>query len=117
MSFLAKRSGGRITECDEGKRSERILMSNWIDFQLDVLAGSPAEINVIEAGLQEPCGGLLTWVAGRWNDTPDAIAADLKALVCFKPTENLERTNRGRRFTNLFKSYSWGIVMSHICFV
>lgn len=92
-------------------------MSTWIDFRVDVLAGSPAEINAIEAELQEPCADLLTWVASRRNETPDAIAADLKTLVCFQPTENLGRTSRARGFTNLFKSYSWGIVMSHISFV
>jgi hypothetical protein len=88
---------------------------------LDVLATSPDEINKIEAALQEPCEELLVWVAKKWGKDPKEIAADVKALVTFKPTRNLgyvhPSVNKARRFQNLFKDRSWGVVWSHVDFV
>ena len=85
-------------------------MSNWIDMTLDVLAASPDEINRIEAALQEPCEELCAWVAKRWEADPKEIAAEVKALVTFKPTRNLgyvhPSVNKARRFYNLFKDRS-----------
>jgi hypothetical protein len=40
-------------------------MSNWIDYKLDVLAGSPAEINQIAERLNQPSLELANWIAQR----------------------------------------------------
>jgi hypothetical protein len=40
-------------------------MSNWIDHKLDVLAGSPAEINQIAERLNQPSLELANWIAQR----------------------------------------------------
>ena len=96
-------------------------MSNLIDARLDVLASSPVEINQIETALQQPCEELLAWVAKKWGEDPKEIAADVKALVTFKPSRNLgyvhPAVNKARRFYNLFKDRSWGVVWSHVDFV
>jgi hypothetical protein len=96
-------------------------MSNWVDFDLDVLAGNPTEINQIEAALQEPCDELLCWFAGRVNKNPEEVAADAKEIVSLKPDSNLgyidASVNKARRFRNFFKDRGWGIVMSHIVLV
>lgn len=96
-------------------------MSNWVGFRLDVLAGSPAEINQIEAALQEPCDELFCWFAGHVNKRPEEVAADVKEIVSFKPDSNLgyidPSVNKARRFKNSFKDRFSGTVMSHIDFV
>ena len=96
-------------------------MSNRIDVTLDALASSPEEINKIETALQEPCEELLAWVAKRWDADPKEIAADVKALVTFKPSSNLgyvqPSVNKARRFRNSFKDRGWGVVWSHVDFV
>ena len=96
-------------------------MSNWIDLRVDVLASCPDEINRIEAALQEPCEELLAWVAKKWGEDPKEIAADLKALVTFKPTRNLVYTqpsvNQARQFEISFNERYTGIIWSHVYFV
>ena len=93
-------------------------MSNWKHVTLDVLASSPEEINKIETALQQPCEELLAWVAKRWGKGPKEVAADVKALVTFKPTRNLLYTepsiDKDRRFTNSFRHRFTGIVWSHV---
>ncbi len=96
-------------------------MSNWIDCDLDVLAGSPAEITQIEAALQEPRDELLYWFAGLVDKRQEEIAADVKGLVSFKPDRKLgyiaPSVNKTRRFKNLFKDRGWGTVISHVVLV
>jgi len=93
-------------------------MSNWIDYDLDVLAGSPAEINQIAERLTQPSTELVAWAAGRCGDPPSEVAANLKELVGFKATRNLgyvdASVNQARRFSLSFKSRSYGIVNSHL---
>jgi hypothetical protein len=89
-------------------------MSNWIDVTLDVLATSPDEINKIEVALQKPCEKLLKWVAQRWEDNPNEIAADVKELVSFDPKSNLGSASKARRFENSFKDRYSGVVWSHV---
>jgi hypothetical protein len=93
-------------------------MSNWVVFKLDVLAGNPAEINQIEAALQDPCDKLIRCAADRTDEPWDEIAATVKKLVSFKPDRNLgyvdPSVNKARRFKNSFKDRCWGIVMGHI---
>jgi hypothetical protein len=97
-------------------------MSNWIGFDLDVLAGSLAEINQIEAALQEPCDELICWFAGLADRREQEVVADVKELVSFKPDRNLGHidpsVNKARRFKNFSKDpYWWGTVMNHIVLV
>ena len=96
-------------------------MSNWIDCDLDVLAGSPAEITQIEAALQEPCDEVVCWFAGLVGKRPEEVSADVKGLVSFKADRNLgyihPRVNEARRVKNSFKDRHWGTVMSHILLV
>ena len=98
---------------------EDIILSNWIDFYLDVLATSPSEIQRIEKALQQPSNELLAWEAERWNQRVEEIAADVKNLVTFKPVKNLvcadPKVNKARRFSNAFKDRFWGLVIGHVC--
>jgi hypothetical protein len=92
-------------------------MANIIDYRLDVLAGSPEEINSIAARLKEPSSKLVEWVAGRFNEQPSEAAEHVRMLVSFEPVVNLfamdENVNKARRFNNSFKSWT-GIVNSHV---
>jgi hypothetical protein len=93
-------------------------MSNWIDYELDVLAGSPAEINQIAERLKQPSTELVTWAVGKFGEPPSEVADNLKKLVEFKATRNLgyvdASVNEARRFSLSFKSRSYGIVNSHL---
>jgi len=93
-------------------------MSNWIDYELDVLAGSPAEINRIAGRLKQPSAELLTWAAEKFGQPSSEVAEGLKELFEFVATRNLgyvdASVNQARRFTLAFKSRSYGIVNSHL---
>jgi hypothetical protein len=92
-------------------------MSNWIDYNLDVLAGSPAEINQIAERLNQPSFALSGWVAQR-SGQPLGVQEDLKQLLEFKTVKNLgyvhDEVNKARRFTLAFKDKHYGIVGSHL---
>ena len=68
-------------------------MSNWIDYDLDALAGSPAEINQIEKRLQQPSAELVAWVAEKFGEPSSDVAHNLKELVGFKAVRNLGYVN------------------------
>jgi hypothetical protein len=93
-------------------------MSNWIDYDLDALAGSPAEINQIEKRLQQPSAELVAWVAEKFGDPSSDVAHNLKEFVGFKAVRNLgyvdPDVNQARRFKLSFKSRSYGVVDSHL---
>jgi hypothetical protein len=95
-------------------------MSTWIDYTLDVLAGSPTEINLIAERLKQPSTELVNWASARFGegDPLSEVAAALRELVQFKAIENLayvhESVNKARRFHNGFKDRSIGIVDSHL---
>jgi len=93
-------------------------MSNWVDYELDVLAGSPAEINQIAGRLKQPSTELVTWAAEKFGQPSSEVAEGLKELFDFKATRNLgyvdASVNQARRFTLAFKSRSYGIVNSHL---
>jgi hypothetical protein len=93
-------------------------MSNWIDYNLDVLAGSPAQINQIALRLNQPSRQLAGWIAQRSGQSVDEVAENLKGLFEFKPIKNLgyvhEEINKARRFTLAFKDKHYGIVDSHL---
>lgn len=93
-------------------------MSNWIDYKLDVLAGSPAEINQIAERLNHPSADLAAWVAQRNGLPTSAVQEDLKQLLEFKTVKNLgyiaPQVNKARRFSLAFKDRSYGIVNSHL---
>ena len=42
-------------------------MSNWLDYELDVLASSPSEINQIAERLKQPSTSLLNFVADKFG--------------------------------------------------
>lgn len=93
-------------------------MSNWIDYNLDVLAGSPAEINQIAERLNQPSSELANWIAERDGQPVSAVGEGLKELLGFKAVRNLgyvsNDVNKARRFGLAFKSRSYGIVNSHL---
>jgi hypothetical protein len=93
-------------------------MSNWIDYTLDVLAGSPAEINQIAERLNQPSLELVNWIAERDGQPVSAVEEGLKELLEFKTVKNLgyvaNEINKARRFSLAFKSRYYGIVDSHL---
>ena len=93
-------------------------MSNWIDYNLDVLAGSPAEINQIAERLTQPSLELVNWIAERDGQQANEVTEGLKELLEFKTVKNLgyvhQDVNKARRFSLAFKSRSYGIVDSHL---
>lgn len=93
-------------------------MSNWIDYNLDVLAGSPGEINQIAKRLNQPSSELAAWVAQRNGQTLIAVQEDLKELLEFKTVKNLgsvvPEVNKARQFSLAFKDRSYGVVNSHL---
>jgi hypothetical protein len=88
-------------------------MANWVDYQLDVLASCPDEINRIETRLAHPSEELIAWVAEEWHASPKFVTE----LVTFKSKHNLfqlhESVNKARQFRNSWKRYR-GIVNSHL---
>jgi len=94
------------------------MMSNWIDYKLDVLAGSPAEINQIAERLNQPSLELASWIAQRDGQPVSDVEEGLKRLIEFKTVKNLgyvsNDVNKARRFSLAFKSRYDGIVDSHL---
>ena len=64
-------------------------MSNWIDYDVDVLASSPTEINQIEKRFKQPSTGLVKWVAMQFGNPVGKVKKDVKDLVAFQATSNL----------------------------
>ncbi len=93
-------------------------MSNWIDYSLDVLAGSPAEINQIAERLNQPLLELAGWIARRDGQQANEVTEALKELLEFKTVKNLGHVhndvNKARRFSLEFKDRHYGIVDSHL---
>ena len=93
-------------------------MSNWIDYNLDVLARTPAEINKIAERLNQPSLQLASWIAQRTGESVDEVAENLKGLLEFKTVKNLgyinDEVNKARRFTLAFKDKHYGIVDNHL---
>ena len=92
-------------------------MSNWIDYHLDVLASSPAEINQIAERLNRPSLELANWVAQTFGQPVGEVVENLKDLLAFKTVRNLgysdNTVNKARRFIISFKNVT-GIVNSHL---
>src|SRR5271167_1075889 len=103
--------------CQAKEAMER-KMSNWIDYNLDVLASSPAEINQIAERLNQPSFELASWIAQRDGQPVSEVAAGLKELLEFKMVKNLgyvdNDVNKARRFSLEFKDKYYGIVDSHL---
>ena len=93
-------------------------MSNWIHYDLDILANSPAEINQIAERLNQPSPELAGWIAQRDGQPANEIAEGLKELLDFKTVQKLgdvgSDLNRARRFSLMFKCRYYGIVDSHL---
>ena len=93
-------------------------MSNWIDYRVDVLAGSTAEINQIAERLNQPSLELARWIAQRDGQPVSEVAEGVKRLIEFKTVKNLgyvhNDVNKARRFSLAFKSRYYGIVDSHL---
>jgi hypothetical protein len=93
-------------------------MGNWIDYNLDILANSPTEINQIAKRLNQPSQELVSWVAGKFGQSANEVAEGLKDLLEFKTVSNLgnisNELNKARRFSLAFKDRSVGIVNSHL---
>jgi len=93
-------------------------VGNWIDYKLDVLANSPAEINQIAERLNQPSAELSSWVAKESGQSADEVAARLRDLLKVKTVCNLgyirDEVNKARRFSLEFKDRSIGIVKSHL---
>ncbi len=54
-------------------------MGNWIDYRLDVLANSPAEINQIAEKLNQPSLELAGWIAQKDGHPVNEITGPLKS--------------------------------------
>ncbi len=84
---------------------------------MDVLAGSPAEIDQVSERLNKPSRELATWVASKFGDPVDDVEDFLQQLLTLKTDQDLRflhsEINKARRFTLAFKKYS-GIVNSHL---
>jgi hypothetical protein len=93
-------------------------MNNFVEVQLDVLAGSVEGVNRIEQAFQQPCEELLAWAVSRENNSKEDNAKRLTAIVGFTPVVNLGHTdpalNKARRFANAFQERSWGLVWRHV---
>jgi hypothetical protein len=93
-------------------------MSNWIDYDLDVLASNPDEINQIAARLNQPSLELAYWAAKRFGQPVGEVAEGLKELLAFKTVRNLgyldNAVNKARRFSISFKDKYSGVVKSHL---
>ncbi len=93
-------------------------MSNWIDYNLDVLAGSPAEINQIAERLNQPSSELANWIAQRDGQPLSTVRKGLEELLEFKTVKNLgyvaTEINKARRFSLAFKDRSYSVVNSHL---
>src|ERR1700722_18165775 len=92
-----------------------------IYMQLDVLASSPDEINVIENALKNPCAELIAWRAQMCEMEPKDIAEGVKEIVTLNAVHNPRSVhpfvNRAHRFESSWNIKFWGLVFSHIAFV
>jgi hypothetical protein len=93
-------------------------MSNWIEYELEVLAGSPTEINQIEQRMKQPSTKLLDHLRRRFGEPVSEIGGELNGLFEFEATKNLgyvdPSVNRARRFNLSFKDRNYGVVDSHL---
>jgi hypothetical protein len=93
-------------------------MSNWIDYELEVLASSPTEINQIEQRMKQPSTKLLDLLPRRFGEPVSEVSGELNGLFEFEATKNLgyvdPSVNRARRFNFSFKDRNYGIVDSHL---
>jgi hypothetical protein len=93
-------------------------MSNWIEYDIDVLASSPSELNHISERLKKPSQELADWVAQKLGKEVTEVAENLKQLLEFEEVENLgyidNAVNKARRFSIEFKDRHYGIVQSHL---
>jgi hypothetical protein len=93
-------------------------MSHWVDYDVDVLASSPSEMNFIEGRLKQPSQELADWGAQMSSEPVTEVAKALKELLDFKVVKNLghvdEATNKTRRFSVCFKDRHQGIVRRHL---
>lgn len=102
----------------QAKEATEKKMSNWINYNLDVLASCPAEINQIAERLNQPSFALTSWIAQRDGQPVSEVAEGLKELLEFKMVKNLgyvhNDVNKARRFSLAFKSRYYGIIDSHL---
>ena len=93
-------------------------MSNWINYNLDVLAGSAPEIYQIAKRLNQPSSELANRIARRDGQQLNEVTERLKELLDFKTVRNLgyvaNEINKARRFSLSFKDRHYGIVDSHL---
>jgi hypothetical protein len=93
-------------------------MSNWIDYNLDVLASNPNEMSHIAERLNESSQELTNWIAQRFGQDVSEVAEGLRQLLQFKAVENLGSVDNGvskaRRFSLSFKDRHYGIIDSHL---
>lgn len=93
-------------------------MGNLINYNIDVLARSPAEINQIAERLNQPSFELASWIARRDGQQLNEVTEGLDQLLEFKATRNLgyvaNEINKARRFSLSFKDRHYGIVDSHL---
>lgn len=93
-------------------------MSNWIDYELEVLATSPTEINLIEHRMKQLSTKLLDLLLMGFGEPGSEISGGPNGLFDFEATKNLEyvdpNVNRARQFKLSFKAKHSGIVDSHL---
>jgi hypothetical protein len=84
-----------------------ITMSNWLDYEVDVLASDPHEINQIAERLKRPSSELVNWIAEQFGRSLSEDIEGLRELVQFEAVQNLgyvhPSVNKARRFRLSFK--------------
>ena len=91
-------------------------MSNWLDYELDVLASSPSEINQIAERLKQPSTKLADFFANKSGRPVKEITEVLKDLLAFKAAEKCAEAgvDKARRFRLTFKDRFHDIVDGHL---
>lgn len=100
------------------QRNQEDVMSNWIDYNVDVLASNPREINLIAERIKEPSDELVSRLAEVCDGDVETVANNVRELVEFNATENLGYThdsvNKARQFHTASKDKYSDIVWSHL---
>jgi hypothetical protein len=91
-------------------------MSNWIHYNVDVLASNPREINLIAERIKEPSDELVSRFAEVCDGDVETVANNLRKLVEFNATKNLGyiQVNKAREFHIASKDKYSAIVWSHL---
>jgi hypothetical protein len=93
-------------------------MSNWLDYDVEILASSPSQMNEIAERLKQPSTKLADFWANESGRPVKEITEGLRDLLTFKAAENLRYAEAGvhkaSRFSLSFKDRNHGLVDGHL---